>query len=335
MIISNEAWSGLLETRATDPGAIATALGARTTRPLLAADGNTFIIAIDHPARGMVGVSGQPFVMADRRDVLERTMTALADPGVDGVMATPDILDDLALLGALDGKVAIGSINRGGLLGSAWELDDQLTGHTVPSIVEQGLDGAKMLLRIDLDDERSRPTIEACARWITELAAVRKLAMLEPLPYTTDAGGHKVLDTDDDTLVKCVGIANALGASSAYTWLKLPATAQVERVMAATSMPGLILGGTPGPHALRPHLTSGVEQWMSPTFVALLSAALCSIPPTVTSLEPSQRLQRSSTPINKDHNDPQEDRRGRDRLRLDGPGPHALVPPHSDAVPRA
>ena len=248
MIITDEAWSGLLETRATAPGAIATALAARTSRPLLAADGNTFIIAIDHPARGMVGVTGQPFVMADRRDVLERTMTALADPGVDGVMATPDILDDLALLGALDGKVAVGSINRSGLLGSAWELDDQLTGHTVQSIVDQGLDGAKMLLRIDLEDERSRPTIEACARWITELAAAQKLAMLEPLPYTTDTDGRKVLDPDEDALVKCVGIANALGASSAYTWLKLPATAQIERVMAATSMPGLILGGAPGPN---------------------------------------------------------------------------------------
>jgi DhnA family fructose-bisphosphate aldolase class Ia len=248
VIITDEAWSGLLETRATAPGAIATALAARTSRPLLAADGNTFIIAIDHPARGMVGVTGQPFVMADRRDVLERTMTALADPGVDGVMATPDILDDLALLGALDGKVAVGSINRSGLLGSAWELDDQLTGHTVQSIVDQGLDGAKMLLRIDLEDERSRPTIEACARWITELAAAQKLAMLEPLPYTTDTDGRKVLDPDEDALVKCVGIANALGASSAYTWLKLPATAQIERVMAATSMPGLILGGAPGPN---------------------------------------------------------------------------------------
>jgi hypothetical protein len=247
VIITNEAWNGLLATRATNPGAIGAALASRTPRSLLADDGNTFIIAIDHPARGMVGVSGQPFVMADRRDVLERTMTALADPGVDGVMATPDIIDDLALLGALDGKVAIGSINRGGLMGSAWELDDQLTGHTVPSIVEQGLDGGKMLLRIDLDDERSRPTIEACARWITELAASKKLAMLEPLPYTTNADGQKVLDTDDDALIKCVGIANALGASSAYTWLKLPATSQVERVMAATSLPGLILGGTPGP----------------------------------------------------------------------------------------
>ena len=247
MIITNDTWNSLLETRATNPGAISAALASRTTRSLLADDGNTFIIAIDHPARGMVGVSGQPFVMADRRDVLERTMTALADPGVDGVMATPDILDDLALLGALNGKVAIGSINRGGLMGSAWELNDQLTGHTVPSIVEQGLDGGKMLLRIDLDDERSRPTIEACARWITELAASKKLAMLEPLPYTTNADGQKMLDPDDDALIKCVGIANALGASSAYTWLKLPATSQVERVMAATSLPGLILGGTPGP----------------------------------------------------------------------------------------
>jgi len=247
VIITDEAWLELLKTRATNPAAIATALTARAARPLLADDGNTFIIAIDHPARGMVGVSGQRFVMADRRDVLERTMTALADPGVDGVMATPDILDDLALLGALDGKVAIGSINRGGLMGSAWELDDQLTGHTVASIVEQGLDGGKMLLRIDLDDERSRPTIEACARWITELAAAKKLAMLEPLPYTTHSDGRKVLDTDDEALMRCVGIANALGASSAYTWLKLPATDQVERVMAATSLPGLILGGAPGP----------------------------------------------------------------------------------------
>ncbi|MFT5027536.1 MAG: hypothetical protein ACI9CV_002303, partial [Ilumatobacter sp.] len=207
--LPDEAWLELLDVRATDPTAISAALAARTSRPLLANDGATFIIAIDHPARGMVGVSGQPFVMADRRDLLERTMTALADPGVDGVMATPDVLDDLALLGALDDKVAIGSINRGGLMGSAWELDDQLTGHTVSSIVEQGLDGGKMLLRIDLADERSRPTIEACARWISELASAEKIAMLEPLPYTTSPDGDKHLDTDEDALIKCVGIASA------------------------------------------------------------------------------------------------------------------------------
>ena len=246
-MISDARWAELLDIRATQPEAIGAALAARTPRSMLADDGATFIIAIDHPARGMVGISGQPFVMANRREVLERTMVALADPGVDGVMATPDILDDLALLGALEGKVAFGSLNRGGLAGSVWELDDQLTAHTVESIVGQHLDGAKMLLRIDLTDDRTRLTIESCARWITGLAAAKKMAMLEPLPYTTSADGRAVLDDDDDALVKCVGIASALGASSAYTWLKLPATDQIERVMAATSLPGLILGGAPGP----------------------------------------------------------------------------------------
>jgi len=246
-MISDIRWAEILDLRATQPEAIGAALAARTPRAMLADDGATFIIAIDHPARGMVGVSGQPFVMANRREVLERTMIALADPGVDGVMATPDILDDLALLGALEGKVAFGSLNRGGLAGSVWELDDQLTAHTVESIVGQNLDGAKMLLRVDLADERTRHTIESCAKWITGLAAAEKMAMLEPLAYTTSADGRAVLDTDDDALVKCVGIASALGASSAYTWLKLPATDQIERVMAATSLPGLILGGPPGP----------------------------------------------------------------------------------------
>ena len=246
-MISDARWAELLDIRATQPEAIGAALAARTPRSMLADDGATFIIAIDHPARGMVGISGQPFVMANRREVLGRTMVALADPGVDGVMATPDILDDLALLGALEGKVAFGSLNRGGLAGSVWELDDQLTAHTVESIVGQHLDGAKMLLRIDLTDDRTRLTIESCARWITGLAAAKKMAMLEPLPYTTSADGRAVLDDDDDALVKCVGIASALGASSAYTWLKLPATDQIERVMAATSLPGLILGGAPGP----------------------------------------------------------------------------------------
>ena len=245
-VITDERWADLLETRAMRPTAIAEALTARLGRPLLADDGATFIIAVDHPARRATGVGADPFAMANRRDLLERTMTALADPGCDGAMGTPDVIDDLALLGALDGKVAIGSMNRGGLWGTAWELDDQLTGHDVSAIVEQGLDGGKMLLRIDPDNRDSKPTIEACAEFISALAAERKIAMLEPLPYTT-IDGKAVLSTDADELVRCVGVASALGATSAYTWLKLPASDQIERVMAATSLPGLILGGAPGP----------------------------------------------------------------------------------------
>ena len=255
MIISDDMWSTLLETRATSPAAIADALAGRRRRPVLAEDGATFIIAVDHPARRANGVGDDPFAMANRRDLLQRTITALANPGVDGVMGTPDIIDDLSLLGALDGKVALGSMNRGGLQGTVWELDDQLTAHDVAAIIEQGLDGGKMLLRIDPNDSNSKATIEACAEFITGLANAGLMAMIEPLPYTR-RDGRSVLDTSADELVRCVGVASALGSTSAYTWLKLPASAEIERVMAATSLPGLILGGAPGPDP-----TTAFDEW--------------------------------------------------------------------------
>jgi hypothetical protein len=247
MNISDERWSQLQETRAMKPTDIAEAFADRERRSFLADDGATFIIAVDHPARRANGVGSDPLAMGNRRDLLQRVVTALSDPGVDGVMGTPDILDDLVVLGALEGKVAIGSMNRGGLQGTAWELDDQLTGHDVTAIVEQGLDGGKMLLRIDPNDPNSKPTIEACAGFISGLANAGLMAMVEPLPYTR-RGGRAIFDDSADELIRCVGVASALGSTSAYTWLKLPASADIERVMAATSLPGLILGGAPGPN---------------------------------------------------------------------------------------
>ena len=56
-------------------------------------------------------------------------MLALSRPGVNGVLGTPDILEDLLLLGALDDKVVFGSMNRGGLAGATWSLDDRFTAY--------------------------------------------------------------------------------------------------------------------------------------------------------------------------------------------------------------
>ena len=39
----------------------------------------------------------------------------------------------------------------------------------------------------------------------------------------------------------------ALGGSSAYTWLKIQATADIAAVAAMTTQPLLLLGGAPGP----------------------------------------------------------------------------------------
>src|SRR5262249_55844804 len=102
----------LRELRAVRPSAIVEAAAARVRRPLLGPDGRLMLVAADHPARGALGVRTVPDAMADRYGLLRRLVTALGRPGVDGVLGSPDVLEDLLLLGALDGKVAIGSMNR-------------------------------------------------------------------------------------------------------------------------------------------------------------------------------------------------------------------------------
>jgi len=106
----------ILEVRTRRPHAIAEAAAARRRREsLLGDDGKLFIIAADHPARGALRAGDQPMALADRARLLERLSHALSRPGVDGVLGTADVLEDLLLLGALDGKVVVGSMNRGRL----------------------------------------------------------------------------------------------------------------------------------------------------------------------------------------------------------------------------
>lgn len=238
----------LVEVRASNPGAIAEALAARKRRPLVGEGGTLFLLAADHPARGIVKVGGDPLAMADRGDYLERIVTSLERPGVDGIMATPDIVDDLALLGALDEKVVIGSMNRGGLAGAVFELDDRFTGYTAEGIAAANLDGGKMLLRIADDDRDTLPTITACAEAVDALAAQGLMAMIEPFASRRENGAVKNILEPDPT-IRAIGISTALGTTSAYTWLKLPVVEEMERVMAATTLPTLLLGGDPGADA--------------------------------------------------------------------------------------
>jgi hypothetical protein len=73
------------------------------------------------------------------------------------------------------------------------------------------------------------------------------MAMVEPIPYTKDPSGAAVWDDDPERLLQAVGVCAALGGSSAYTWLKIQATADIAAVAAMTSQPLLLLGGAPGP----------------------------------------------------------------------------------------
>ncbi len=100
------------------------------------------------------------------------------------------MLEDLLLLGALEGKLAFGSMNRGGLQGSVFEMDDRFTGFDAASIEEMRLDGGKMLCRIDPADHATVTTLEACARAVTDLARRQLIAMVEPFWSTRPEGAR-------------------------------------------------------------------------------------------------------------------------------------------------
>jgi hypothetical protein len=216
--LTDERWEELLHTRATNPGAVRQAYATRKRRSRLLSDNGTlFLVAADHED------------LLDRRTLLERLLNALANPAVDGIIGTPDVVEELLLLGALHDKVVLGSMNR----------DDRFTGYDARTLVDCGLDGGKMLLRL-VD---TAPALPACADAVTELAAYGLVAMIE-------------LQEDPASPARAVTIASGLGTTSAHTWLQLPPTSSAA-VLGATTLP-VVLGGLPPDRTLEHAVVRGL-----------------------------------------------------------------------------
>ncbi|GGZ42660.1 Cgl0159 family (beta/alpha)8-fold protein [Streptomyces bluensis] len=238
----------LVTVRARHPEAIAEAAARRVRRPLIGDSGRLMIVAADHPARGALGVGGHRLAMANRADLLERLCVALSRPGVDGVLATADILEDLLLLGVLDDKVVMGSMNRGGLAGASFEMDDRFTGHRAEDIERLRFDAGKLLVRIDYDDAGSLRTLETTARTIDDMAARRLPLFVEPF-ISRRVDGAVRNDLSAEAVTRSIAIASGLGGTSAYTWLKLPVTEDPDdmaQALEASTLPVVLLGGEVG-----------------------------------------------------------------------------------------
>lgn len=231
--------------RATNPAAVGKALAGRKRREIIQGDGNLFILAADHPARGALAVNGNASAMGSRRELLARFAEALQNPKVDGVLGTPDILQDLALMGLLEGKITVGSMNRGGLRNSVFEFDDRYTSFTAAGIKSAGVDFAKNLLRINLEDPATARTLEKTAEVIDQCAELEIPIILEPF-MSKWSDGLAVNELTAEAVELSVAISSGLGSTSAYSWLKLPVVPNMERVMEATTLPTLLLGGEVG-----------------------------------------------------------------------------------------
>ncbi len=133
-------------------------------------------------------------------------------------------------------------MNRGGLVGTAFEIDDRFTAYDAEAVARMGLQGGKMLLRIDPDDPATAPTLAACAEAVGALAARGLMAMVEPfVAHRVD--GRVRNDLSAEAVVRSATVAAGLGWTSAHTWLKLPVIEDMEPVLAATTLPVVLLGG--------------------------------------------------------------------------------------------
>lgn len=244
----------LTETRVSDPERSLKVAKERKRREHLTVNGKLSILAADHPARRVTRVGDNPLRMADRHEYMARILRVMMSDGVDGLLATMDILEDLLVLhdllkqkgraSFLDNKLLIASFNRGGLLGSSWEINDPISGPTAATCAQWGLDGAKILLRLCDTEPDSLKTLLATVQAITELNAVGLPMFLESLPVVKTDDGYKIIKTAD-ALARTAGAASAMGDSSRYLWLKLPYCENYERVAQATTLPILLLGGEP------------------------------------------------------------------------------------------
>jgi hypothetical protein len=209
MRLTDDRYAWLLDVRANRPDRIADAAARRARRPPARGPGRTLLLSATQPARGDLAAGADLTALGHRRSLLDRLVLALHHSAVSGVVASPDVLDDLLLLGVLDGKLAFAA----GRFGPA----------DLPGLVAAGVDG--VLLRVDADAADSE--LDRCSALVSGLAAARVVALVEPvaaeselLPATTRAAG--------------------LGTTSAYTWLAVPPVAYVERLVAATTLPVLL-----------------------------------------------------------------------------------------------
>ncbi len=246
----------LTDLRVKNPEIIEETLKSRKRRKSLTEDGYLVILAADHPARRVTGVGDNPTLIGDRLEYLGRIVRVLTYGYVDGVMATPDLIDELAMIdylykksgrkSFLDNKIIMGSMNRSGLAGIEYEMEDVITSYWPKDLVRFNLDAGKLLFRLDTGkySRWSLKTLEECAAAVRECNELGLPVFLEPLPVTRkDENSSYEVIADANELIKIVGVVSAIGGSSAKMWIKIPYVPNFERVARSTTLPILILGG--------------------------------------------------------------------------------------------
>lgn len=206
--------------------------------------------AADHNARMINEYKGNPIGLSNRREYLTRLVRMLHCDDVDGVEATPNIIEDLMIINKikrdagekafLDGKMLICTVNRGGLKGTNWEMDDQPCCATVDRIARLCLDGVKLMIRINPYDDYARHQLKYLADAINEAEKYGLPVFIETLYVETTENGFS-MKVDNTSQCKAVGVVDALGCTGANKWLEIPLNDTYEVPCSATTAPVLVV----------------------------------------------------------------------------------------------
>jgi DhnA family fructose-bisphosphate aldolase class Ia len=192
------------------------------------------ILAADHRARAVVTTENWAEFFGS---------LALALPSCDGILATAQPLAGLAAAGHLTAlHRTYLSLNRTGLAGSVFELDDRLVA-SVPRAAAEGWSGVKHMTRIDMDDAITAAALELLGQVLEQSKEAGLEALVEPLAWE---GGR--IRRDTDAIVLASIIAHDMGAP--VIKVPVPTAAPgaerqraVARVVDSVGVPVLFLGG--------------------------------------------------------------------------------------------
>lgn len=245
-------FEAITDVRVNNPDVVGEEAARRRKRAKLTRDGKLCVLAADHAGRGVTNAGSDPMLLANRHEYLARVLRVLTDPEFDGVLGTPDIVDELFIVNYLvrkgggpsflDDKVILGCMQNGGIFDVVGEIDDRFTAYSAESIAKHRLDGGKMLWRFVPEDERTLKTLDYVARAVKELHRLDLYAFVEPMPFASIDGKFR-LTANAHRLVRLANICAGLGDSSVHTWLKIPYVENLAQVSLGTTLPILLLGG--------------------------------------------------------------------------------------------
>lgn len=224
--------------RVADPIAAYKATQTRQPRKALAPDGGLLLLMADEAARGIAPAC------EDRHEYLARVLRVLIGGVFDGVVAPPDLFEELCLAqqiirenggqSFLDGRVAIGVLNAdaGRLTPSAFN---------VARAKHLRCDGVWLRASIETEGDRAGEALAQVAQLIEEVNEHQAVIFLQPgRPEHFEGAPWEAAEA-----AGLLSTVSALGQTSIRTWLAVPAFDGVDRALRAVTLPTLATGFAP------------------------------------------------------------------------------------------